>query len=162
MKKGFLFIFIFIVFVTLVVFIYQTNFQTEKKFEMPVANDPYKHAEVTINGKVFDAYVSDTEKLREKGLSGLSSIENNEVMLFVLPNSDMYGFWMKDMFFAIDILWLDDNFEVVSFKKNVSPDTFPKIFFPKKPAKYVIELKSGTLTKLVLKDHDKISITGGK
>ena len=60
MKKGFLFIFIFIVFVTLVVFIYQTNFQTEKKFEMPVANDPYKHAEVTINGKVFDAYVSDT------------------------------------------------------------------------------------------------------
>ncbi len=159
MKKSFLFIFIFIV---LVAFVYQTNFQTEKKSEKFVKNDPHPHAQVIINKNIFDAYISDTEKLREKGLSGFSGLENNQAMLFIFPNADIYGFWMKGMLFSIDILWLDDDFKIISLEKNVSPNTFPKIFFPKKPAKYVIELRAGISDILGAREGEKVSIVGGK
>ncbi|MDO8579709.1 MAG: DUF192 domain-containing protein [bacterium] len=122
----------------------------------------YKHTEVTIGGKIFDAYVSDTEKLRENGLSGFTGLKNNEAMLFIFPNADIYGFWMKDMLFPIDILWIDDNFTVVSIKKNVSPNTFPKTFFPKKTGRYVMEFTAGVLDVLGVIDGDKVSIIGGK
>lgn len=164
-KKSFLIVFIFLGLVLFSVFVYQKNFQPTENFEMLIASNAYKsykHAKVTIGGKIFDAYVSDTEKLRENGLSGFAGLKNNEVMLFVFPDADIYGFWMKDMLFPIDILWIDDNFTVISTKKNIAPDTFPKIFFPKKPGKYVVEFTAGVLDTLGVINGDKVSIVGGK
>ena len=41
------------------------------------------------------------------GLSNKSSIKENEGMLFVLNRSSRRGFWMKDMKFTIDVIWLE-------------------------------------------------------
>jgi uncharacterized protein len=124
--------------------------------------DTYSHALVKIASTTFDAYVSDNEKLRENGLSGFASLEDNQTMLFIFPNSDSYGFWMKDMLFSIDILWLDEDYKVISFEEDVSPQTFPKAFFPKSPAKYVLEFKAGILAKINIKEGDMVLVHGGK
>jgi uncharacterized membrane protein (UPF0127 family) len=51
---------------------------------------------------------------------------------------------MKDMLFPIDIVWIDSEYRVVSIAKNISPDTFPKTFFPTQSARFVLEMNAGT------------------
>ncbi len=122
----------------------------------------YKHAKLSFGGFTFDVRVSDTEKLRERGLSGLSGLPKNQAMLFVFPKPGIYGFWMKDMLFAIDILWLDRDFKIISFEKNISPETFPKVFYPERPSQYVVELATGALPESTFKSGGQFLVSGGK
>ncbi|MBI2617975.1 DUF192 domain-containing protein [Candidatus Kaiserbacteria bacterium] len=87
--------------------------------------------------------IADTPQARRLGLSHLSSLREKQGLLFVFPKSDFHGIWMKDMLFPIDIIWLDENLHVVDLSLNVSPDTYPKTFHPKSPARYVLEVNAG-------------------
>lgn len=87
--------------------------------------------------------VADTETARELGLSGHAPLADGQGMLFVFDQDALWGFWMKDMRFAIDILWLDSSGRVVTIAANVSPDSYPQTFYPKMPARYVVELPAG-------------------
>lgn len=118
----------------------------------------YKKTNITLSGKVFNALVSDTMALREQGLSGRASLDADQAMLFVFDRPDLVGFWMKDMKFSIDMLWVDKNLKVVSFQTDVSPDTYPKTFYPRDLSKYVIEFPAGTLSALAVKEGDTVSI----
>lgn len=84
-----------------------------------------------------------TSAAREKGLSGRVSIPNAYGMLFVFPMSDYYGFWMKDMLVPLDIFWLDDQGQVVWIQKDVATSTYPNVFKPTEPARYVLETVAG-------------------
>ncbi len=77
-----------------------------------------------------------------KGLGGKSRLKENEGMLFVFSKPDVYKFWMKDMKFSIDIVWIENN-KVVFIHKSVSPDTYPTTFSPTQPAGLVLELPGG-------------------
>lgn len=79
---------------------------------------------------VLLAKVAKTNDERIRGLSGRESLENNEALLFVFDKEDNYGIWMKDMNFSIDIAWLDKNKKIIYIENNVSPETFPKTFYP--------------------------------
>lgn len=77
-----------------------------------------------------------------QGLSGREDIWNqNEGMFFIFPNTDKHGIWMKDMKFSIDIVWIDETLTVIGIERNVSPDTYPRVFRPEKPVRYVLETK---------------------
>lgn len=107
--------------------------------------------------------ITDTQK--EKGLSGRESIPNDYGMLFVFPKDDLYGFWMKDMLTSIDVFWLDDKGQVVSIAESVTPSSYPNVFYPSTPARYVLETVSGfahehniaTGTPLLLKKFPIVS-----
>jgi uncharacterized protein len=98
---------------------------------------------VELNGKIFHVDVADTKALLEKGLSGRKFIATNQGMLFVFQAPGTYGFWMKDMNFPIDILWLDGDYKIVHMEKYVHQGTYPKVFSPPVPARYVLELFEG-------------------
>ena len=84
----------------------------------------------------------DTPKQRQLGLSGRSAIDNDEGMMFVFDNiSGTNCFWMKDMQFAIDMVWLDADKKVVTVTESVAPETYPESFCPESGAKYGLELK---------------------
>jgi len=85
--------------------------------------------------------VNTLEKL-QLGLSGRDSLEDNSGMAFVFPDVRNQCIWMKDMKFALDILWLNDNKNIVAIEKNISPETYPKQYCHGS-AKYVIELNAG-------------------
>lgn len=91
-----------------------------------------------------------TEAAREHGLSGRKYLAKNSGMLFVFPKEDYYAFWMKDMLFPIDIIWMDKNYKVVYIKKNVQPCTLLHCvqYIPDKPAQYVLEVLPGTFKGL--------------
>ena len=82
--------------------------------------------------------VVDTPEKRTLGLSGRKELDTSG-MLFVFDSSDYHGIWMKDMLFAIDIIWIDESLSVVGIEERVRPDSYPRTFRPPVPARYAIE-----------------------
>lgn len=94
----------------------------------------------------FTLRVARTEQELNRGLSGTTNLPADQALLFVFARSETWGIWMKDMNYPIDIVWLDEDKTVVSTKKNAQPSSYPdEIFRPSERAKYVIELKAGTV-----------------
>ena len=87
--------------------------------------------------------VADTPEERVMGLSGRESLDENTGLLFIYGQPGIYGIWMKDMKFPIDVIWLDGNYLIADIAKDVQPDSFPKVFEPKVPAKYILEVNAG-------------------
>lgn len=96
----------------------------------------------TPNGN-YSVLLADTPAKRTIGLSGTEKLKNNNVMLFLFENLDYHGMWMKDMLINIDIVFLDENWMVINYFDDVSPSTYPTIYYPTRLAKYVIEMPSG-------------------
>ena len=94
------------------------------------------------NGAVV-AEVVDTKSLRALVLSGRSKMRDNEGMLFVFDTSGRYGFWMKDMNFPLDIIWINQNGVVVKTESNLTPESYPKTFINDAEALYVLEMNAG-------------------
>jgi uncharacterized membrane protein (UPF0127 family) len=120
----------------------------------------YRKAAVAISGEPFEALVADTDALRERGLGGFKGLGEHQAMIFVFDTPGDYAFWMKDMLFSIDMLWLDQDGEVVSFEESVSPQTYPRSFSPKGYSLYVVELPAGTLARLGVREGDRASLSG--
>jgi uncharacterized membrane protein (UPF0127 family) len=84
-----------------------------------------------------------TERAIARGLSGREIIPANYGMLFVFPHHNTCGFWMKGMLASIDIIWLDDDGTIFGVEHEVSPCTFPKMFYPPIPVRLVLETRAG-------------------
>ena len=112
----------------------------------------------SLGGEELTLKVADTEALREQGLSGSSPLSPHEGMLFIFPHSDNYGFWMKDMLFPIDIIWLDEHYRIVGTEERATPESFPKVFNPAVSSKYVVELRAGFISEHHLQRGDLLEI----
>ena len=84
-----------------------------------------------------------TEAARELGLGGRPHIPEDYGMLFVFPKDDFYGFWMKDTLVPLDMFWLNAQGQVVFIAPDVATSTYPNVFYPLKPARYVLETAAG-------------------
>ena len=80
---------------------------------------------------------------RTKGLGGEHSLPATAGMLFWFTDDHTRCFWMKDMHFPLDIIWLDATKQVVHIERSVSPATYPHEFCPAAAARYVVELNAG-------------------
>ncbi len=87
--------------------------------------------------------VADTQAKQELGLGGRATIPDNFGMLFVFAKPQKYGFWMKDMLTSIDIVWLDGAGTIILIDHDVSPSTYPSVFYPPSPVTYVLETRAG-------------------
>lgn len=106
------------------------------------------HTTVLVFGKTtIPIEVADTETKRIQGLSGRDKLKDGTGMFFVFTEEDVYGIWMKDMNFPIDIAWLDKDYRIVDIVHAIDPGTFPQIFYPQEPSLYVLEVNSGFLKK---------------
>ena len=102
---------------------------------------------IEIGNALVEVEVVDTQELRAQGLSGRKQLEENKGMLFVFKEPGRHGFWMNDMNFAIDIIWIDKEKKVVEITENVGPETFPEVFYPKEPIQYVLETNARWVQK---------------
>lgn len=98
---------------------------------------------ITLNGDRVRIEVVDTPEARVRGLSGRAELEEGTGMLFVFPKPDRYVFWMPNMHFAIDIVWLDATMQVVHVKERATPESYPEKFDPGVFASYVLEVPAG-------------------
>jgi uncharacterized membrane protein (UPF0127 family) len=104
---------------------------------------------VTINGQKLNVEVASTDSARVQGLSSRKCIGQNEAMLFVFNQPGYYQFWMKDMNFPIDIIWISPAHKAIGLERKVQPSTYPTKFVNQlAPAQYVLEMASGRSTSL--------------
>lgn len=96
-----------------------------------------------IGDIVLNIEIADTAEERELGLSGREPLAMNEGLLFVFEKEGKYGFWMKDMNFPIDIVWIDRDKKIIHIESNVSPDSYPKVFYPTLESLFVLETRAG-------------------
>lgn len=111
---------------------------------------------VKIAGQTLKTELALTPDAQNRGLSGRIGLAEDESMLFIFDHPDRYSFWMKDMNFPIDIIWIDKDFKIVFIKKNVMPETYPEGFKPTKDALYVLEVVSGFSEKNNLSGGDSV------
>ena len=98
---------------------------------------------LTLDGATVHVTLARTPAEQERGLGGRDSLAPDEGMLFVFPRDGQYAFWMKDMKFPIDIIWLAAYGSVVYVVPDLSPSTYPHSFGPKTPARFVLEVPAG-------------------
>lgn len=113
----------------------------------PVFAPAHTNPTVVIGGQTVAVTIADTDASREKGLGGRTGLSDHEGMLFVFPQDGYYAFWMKDMQFSIDIVWIAADGTVVYIEPNLSPSTYPTAFEPTKTARYVLELPAGFMQR---------------
>ena len=98
---------------------------------------------ITIADVELKVWLADNMAKRAQGLSGTKSLPKDGGMLFDFGTPTTPGFWMKDMNYAIDIIWIDENLKVIGTTENVEPNTFPRTFNPPSPIRYVLEVQAG-------------------
>lgn len=142
--------FVVLVFIGLVFFLVKSDFSKKK--------EAVQIHSVKIADKIIKVDLALTQKEQERGLSGRKSLAENEGMLFVFSKPAENYFWMKDMFFPIDIIWIDDNFNIVFIEKNALPESYPETFGPNKKSKYVLELGANFAEKNNLKENERVTL----
>lgn len=95
------------------------------------------------NDWAVEVEVAETGEQKVRGLSGRNCLGYAKGMLFTYDLSGDYCYWMKDMNFAIDMVWIDDEQKVVTIREGVAPNTYPQSFCPDRPARYVLEVDAG-------------------
>jgi uncharacterized protein len=141
---------------TTFIFDSSSNQQKEKFIEdSQVKEKP--EAKILINGEEIEVAVADTLQERVKGLSGRERVPFQGI-LFVFDSSTERSFWMKGMQFAIDIVWINKDFEIVGIESEVAPETFPETFKSEGSVMYVLEIPAGFSETYGLKVGSEVRI----
>lgn len=121
-----------------------------------------KTPQVAINNHVFNLEIAKTDKEQEIGLSKYKNIPQNFGMLFPFEKPGYYSFWMKNMKFPIDIIFIRNN-KIVTIFKNASPpksnNEFLPIYRTQKLSDTVLEINTGLSDKYNFQENGSINIT---
>ena len=114
------------------------------------------------SGMQVRAEIVDTPETLERGLMFRTSLGPNEGMLFVFEQAGFYPFWMKNTLIPLDIIWIDEQWRIVSIAESVPPcradpcPTYP----PAGNARYVVEVVAGFARTHGVARGDRLTVTG--
>ncbi|RPD42180.1 DUF192 domain-containing protein [Chitinophaga barathri] len=108
--------------------------------------------------KTIDIEIAETDEERAKGLMDRKSMEDTQGMLFIFSAPEEQSFWMKNTYISLDIMYVNEKFEIVSIQKYATPlseESLPSY----KKAQYVVETNAGFADKYKIAFGDKIAYT---
>jgi len=120
-----------------------------------------KTPNVTINNHTFNLEIAKTEKEREIGLAKYTNIPQNFGMLFIFEKPGNYSFWMKNMKFPIDIIFIKNNKIIKIFTNVPAPKSDNEqlpIYTPGQLSDTVLEISAGFSEKYKFKNGDPVKI----
>lgn len=122
----------------------QPGFQVpDNMFLEPEKPTPPVYFDLVAGGTKVQAEYANTLRKQLRGLSGRASLGQDAGMFYSFQKPDFYTFWMRDMKFPIDIIWIGSDSRIVDITKNISPNSFPKTFTSQDKAQYVVEVNAG-------------------
>jgi uncharacterized protein len=114
-----------------------------------------------INGQAFKIQVVTEDKDKQIGLSNKNHLSSSQGMLFIFAKPDFYSFWMKDMKFPIDIIYINNN-KVTTIIKNApipsSTNNNLTIYKPTSVSDKVLEINAGLSDKYNIQEGTSIKI----
>jgi uncharacterized membrane protein (UPF0127 family) len=153
---------IFCICVVLIFLKIQTEKPVEKNMYVTSCGE-YAQENFSIDGKIIQADIADTDCKKTLGLSGRTTLTDGQGMLFLFNTLGSYGFWMKDMNFPLDIIWIDNTLSITGIESNLATSTYDvmdpsqsEIFGQKYSAEYVLEVPAGYVDRNNIKVGDKI------
>ncbi len=113
---------------------------------------------ISINNVYIKTHIADSDIERQRGLMFAQGLAEDEGMLFVFEREGAHNFWMKNMRFSLDIIWIGKDKRIVNIRKNAQPCGIScEDIAPNTKAKYVLEVNSGFAQKNNLAVGDKVS-----
>jgi uncharacterized membrane protein (UPF0127 family) len=117
--------------------------------------------DVRYDGGTMRVEVANTPDDRAQGLSDRDRLAADAGMLFDLGETRVPGFWMKDMRFPLDMVWIDEHKMIVGVAVDVQPqpgvpDSELRRYSPDVPVRYVLEINSGASLRLGLEAGDRV------
>lgn len=100
-----------------------------------------KQITIEIEDKEYEVLVAETEEEKVKGLQDVIEMDDDEGMLFVYDNPQHVDFWMKDTEIPLDIVFIDEDEEVISVKQGIP---FSEEFISEDNVKYVLEVNQNS------------------
>ncbi len=119
-----------------------------------MALDLFFSKKIAIKDEPFKVEMAVTDAERMRGLSGRKSLCQKCSMLFIFEKPGNYSFWMKDMLFPLDIIWILDD-RIVHIAKDVSPE-FKGSIRPENIADKVLEINADLSDKYGLEIGDEV------
>ena len=120
---------------------------------------------IKLDDKTLEVQIADSDSLRARGLMFQNELPYNEGMLFVFDGSDTRPMWMLNMQFNLDVIWFDENSNVVAIEKDVPPcKTTIEVVACRENgvsgdnAKYVLEVTAGFVDKFSITENSKMEI----
>ena len=121
---------------------------------------------IMIDDKILEVQIADTKELRTRGLSWYpEKLPYDEGMLFVFDKSGTQTMWMLNMQFNLDVIWFDENANVVAIEKDVPPcKTTVEVVACRENgvsgdnAKYVLEVTAGFVDQFNITENSKMEI----
>lgn len=111
--------------------------------------------DITIGDKKYKVEIADTPEKQKKGLMGRESLPENQGMLFIYDEPQDLSYWMKNTLISLDIIFIDDDMEVVSVKQGQPMSEEP---ITEDDVQYVLEVNSNSGIEegdqLVVEDSD--------
>ena len=102
-----------------------------------------------IGPTALEAERVQTLETRAQGLSGRENLPEDQGMIFIFPEPGNYGFWMRQMRFPLDIIWISAEKKIIGIEPNIppplpsTPETELKIYYPPEAVQYVLEGNAG-------------------
>ena len=131
---------------------------------VPELSDP---TGITLGGAPFPVELAVTPDQRTQGLSGRPFLAPGTGMLFIYEQEGMYAFWMIEMNFPLDIVWIDAGCTVAHITKDAPPQApgqtpgdLPR-YVPPKPILYVLEINAGEAESSGIGVGSRAQFTGG-
>ncbi|HAH19405.1 MAG: hypothetical protein A2Y00_09785 [Omnitrophica WOR_2 bacterium GWF2_43_52] len=113
---------------------------------------------VCLNDVCVEAEIADIDALRQRGLMYREGLPESKGMLFVFEKEARYSFWMKNMRFPLDIIWIDKDKRIVDIKTDVPTcNQTCESLTPGDKALYVLEVNAGFAKKNEIKIGDRVS-----
>jgi hypothetical protein len=119
----------------------------------------YRQVNVTLNNVTILADIAETGEQVNKGLSVRDTLDEHEGMIFVFKTPYPHSFWMKNMKFPIDIIWINEYHEVVHVEHSLDPctnDFFCPSYRPERNSLYVLETVAGFAQKYNVTENDYV------
>lgn len=111
------------------------------------------------SGRSIVAEIADTPERSMYGYMYRHEVKDTEGMVFVYPESGLHPFWMKNTLVPLDIIWMDEAFQVL-YVETAPPckaDPCPSYGTPRM-SRYIIELKAGAAAREGLRVGDTIQV----
>ena len=107
---------------------------------------------------VIDIEIADTDQKTSQGLMYRSSMSENAGMLFFMDRERIQGFWMKNTYIPLDMIFVNSKKEIVTIHPNTTP-MLESSYHSTKPALYVVEVNAGFCHKNNIHEQDRIDFT---
>ena len=129
-----------------------------------IANPTLPEEKLSIDRGTWTVEMATTMVEQARGLSYRTSLASDTGMLFVFSSPGVQNFWMKDMHFPLDMIWIGADGTVAGYAQDVpapAPGTalwnLP-VYSSPGGVNEVLEVNAGTVAKYGIKVGDKVTV----